>query len=101
MTVRDLLPLIPRYSDDSGYDVTIRYKSGIVGFYTMSYVSIDPLFSQRPFNSVDEILNEEIESIGAGYREDNALQIYLKTERFLMTKEEYAASLRKIRLKEH
>ena len=101
MTVRDLLPLIPRYSDDSGYNVSVRYKSGVVGFYTMSYVSLDPQFSQRPFNSVDEILDEEVEEIGAGYREDNALQIYLKTERFLMTKEEYTASLRKIRLKEH
>lgn len=101
MKVRELLPLIPRYSDDSGYDVTVRYKSGTVGFYTMSYVSIDPRFSQYPFSSVDEILDEEVENIGAGYREDNALQIYLATERFLMTKEEYAASLRKIRLKEH
>lgn len=101
MKVRDLLPLIPRYSDDSGYDVTIRYKNGVVGFYTMSYVSIDPCFSQRPFNSVDEILDEEVERIGAGYGEDNALQIYLATERFLMTKEEYAETLRKIRLKEH
>lgn len=101
MKVRDLLPLIPRYSDDSGYDVTIRYKNGVVDCYTMSYVSIDPCFSQRPFNSVDEILDEEVESIGAGYMESNGLQIYLATERFLMTKEEYAETLRKIRLKEH
>lgn len=101
MKVRDLLPLLPRYSDDSGYDVTIRYKNGAVGFYTMRYVSIDPRFSQRPFNSVDEILDEEVESIGAGYRGDDALQIYLATERFLMTKEEYTETIRKIRLKEH
>jgi hypothetical protein len=79
MKVRDLLPLLPRYSDDSGYDVTVRYKQGVVGFYTMSFVSIHPDFSHRPFNSLDEILDEEVESIGAGYMTDNSLQIYLAT----------------------
>ena len=91
MTLRDLLPLIPRYFDDSGYDVTVRYKQGVIGWYTMSHVNIHPDYPHYPFNSLDEILDEEVERIGSGYMEDDCLQIYLKTERFLITREEYAA----------
>lgn len=99
MTVRDLLPIIPRYADDSGYNVSIRYKSGVIDRYTHTYVSIHPDWPQYPFKNVDEILDEEVEQIGSGYMDDDCLQIYLATERFLMTREEYAAKFHNQRRK--
>lgn len=80
MKVKDLLPIAPKYSDGSGYNVTIRYKNGRVGFYTMSIIHIN---NPYPFSSFEEVLNEEVEEICSGYMTDSRLQIFLATDRFL------------------
>lgn len=85
MKVKDLLPIVPRYNDDSGYNVSIRYKNGRIGFYSYSYVSENMCY---PFKNWEEILNEDVEQLGSGYRDDNSLQIYLATERFLLPRPE-------------
>ena len=88
MKVKDILPICPTYSDGSGeglgkYNITIRYKNGKPGFYKHSLIFIS---NPYPFKSAEEILEEEIEEIGAGYWDDDRLQIYLKTDRFLQNK---------------
>ena len=85
MKVKDLLPIMPRYNDGSGYDISIRYKHGRIGFYSYSIVSESMCY---PFQNWEEILNEEVERLGAGYSSDDSLQIYLATERFLLPRPE-------------
>ena len=80
MKVKDLLPIVPKYSDGSGYNVTIRYKNGHVGYYTWVIVHKD---NPYPFSNLTELLNEEVEEIGSGYMTDSCLQIFLATEKFL------------------
>lgn len=93
MTVRDLLPILPKYGDNSGYDVTINYisefrtwtetRKGISTQKTQEYYGHISLNDEK----AEEMINCEVKEIRAGRLLaggdcDESLQLYLGTEDF-------------------
>lgn len=107
MKIKELLPLLPRYSDDSDYDVVINYiseikfnnrggKTEIIKHYDhiLLHENIE-IFSIRNV-TFEKLLNCDVDKITSGRSlvnggYDDTLQIWILTEEFakVETEEEY------------
>lgn len=74
MTVRDLLPVLPRYPDDSGYDVQILYRDKHFWYedFRRPNSNVD-IANHRinlpydcPFKTIDDILDAWVIRLEAG-----------------------------------
>lgn len=97
MTVRDLLPLLPKFSDNSGYDVKINFKvrqkkSDWMNWESVSLGNINRTVDENcflyPFKNCDEILDCEVIKIQSGKLlvggdVDESLQLYLSTTKYI------------------
>lgn len=95
MIIRDLLSVLPKYSDNSGYDVVINFRTRNRGSWLdwdgvrLGSIEEKNLCYIYPFKSFDELLSLEVESIkvgkclvNGGFNE--SLQIYTTTMDYLI-----------------
>jgi len=90
MTIKDLLPVLPKYGDNSGYDVVINYVSEFrtwpdarKGTQTQKYYDHISLNNEKAKDMMDcEVKEIKAGRLLAGGDCDESLQLWLETEDF-------------------